>query len=47
MTKSRTVIGQKGGRFHLQHNTIGDDVPIAVVLRCVLAVGRTENIHFA
>ena len=30
--KSRTVIGQKGGRFYLQHNTIGDDVPIVVVL---------------
>lgn len=38
--KSRTVIGQKGGRLHLQHNTIGDDVPIAVAFR---AMGITSD----
>ena len=28
--KSRTVIALSGGRVHLQHNTIGDDIPIVV-----------------
>jgi DNA-directed RNA polymerase III subunit RPC2 len=40
--KSRTVIGQKGGRFYLQHNTIGDDVPIVVVLRAMGMVSDQE-----
>ena len=38
--KSRTVIAQKQGRFHLQHNTIGDDIPVVVVLR---AMGMTSD----
>ena len=38
--KSRTVIGLAGGRLHLQHNTIGDDVPIVVLLR---ALGVTSD----
>jgi DNA-directed RNA polymerase III subunit RPC2 len=38
--KSRTVIATKGGRLHLQHNTIGDDVPIVVVFR---AMGVTSD----
>ena len=38
--KSRTVIVLRGGRIHLQHNTIGDDVPICVVLR---ALGVTSD----
>lgn len=40
--KSRTVIGQKGGRFHLQHNTIGDDIPIVIVLR---AMGMSSDLE--
>jgi hypothetical protein len=38
--KSRTVIVLRGGRVHLQHNTIGDDVPIVVVLK---ALGVTSD----
>ena len=38
--KSRTVIAQKQARFHLQHNTIGDDIPVIVVLR---AMGMTSD----
>ena len=33
--KSRTVIVLRAGRLHLQHNTIGDDVPIVVVLKAL------------
>ncbi len=38
--KSRTVICTKAGRLHLQHNTIGDDVPIVVAFR---AMGVTSD----
>ena len=31
--KSRTLIALRTGRIQLQHNTIGEDVPIVVVLR--------------
>ena len=40
--KSRTVIALKGGRLHMQHNTIGDDVPVAVVLK---ALGVTSDVE--
>ena len=40
--KSRTVIGQKSGRFYLQHNTIGDDVPIVVFFRAMGMVSDQE-----
>jgi DNA-directed RNA polymerase III subunit RPC2 len=38
--KSRTVIALRAGRLQLQHNTIGDDVPVVVILR---ALGVTSD----
>jgi DNA-directed RNA polymerase III subunit RPC2 len=38
--KSRTVIVLRAGRIQLQHNTIGDDVPVVVVLK---ALGMTSD----
>ena len=40
--KSRTVIAQKQGRFHLQHNTIGDEIPVVVVLRAMGTLSDQE-----
>lgn len=40
--KSRTVLSQKGGRYHLQHNTIGDDVPIVVAFRAMGVASDAE-----
>jgi len=38
--KSRTVIVLRTGRLQLQHNTIGDDVPVVVILK---ALGMTSD----
>jgi DNA-directed RNA polymerase III subunit RPC2 len=38
--KSRTVIALRAGRLQLQHNTIGDDVPVVIILR---ALGVTSD----
>lgn len=40
--KSRTVIALRGGRIQMQHNTVGDDVPIVVVLK---AMGLTSDLE--
>lgn len=42
--KSRTVIALRAGRLQLQHNTIGDDVPVVVILR---ALGMTSDQEIA
>jgi len=33
--KSRTVIALRAGRLQLQHNTLGDDVPVVVLLKAL------------
>lgn len=33
--KSRTVVGFKGDRIHLKHNSIGDDVPVVAVFKAL------------
>ena len=40
--KSRSVIVLRGGRIALQHNTVGDDVPIVIVLRALGIVSDQE-----